>query len=480
LRVARVTLGLLLLGVPAAGVDVGPPPIPHETEEDAVAGEAKPLPPEVPRPAFMEAKPYLPEWLLRNKREGRYVTAVPAIGFGSEEGFNIGVLAEFFDNGSRDDPFFRSTPYRQNVSVIATVSLAGVQTYLARLDQPYIRGSPYRLRVAGGYLRSDIANYFGVGNDSMRALSFPGLPGVSFEKFDDYENAISRAVAGTTYANYNHYRLRQGFLFGAVERDLAGGLVRPLLGLQFSRVSIGDYTGETVDATDAAGSTVDAIEAPTKLFEDCTAGLLNGCEGGWDNFVKLGLTFDTRDFEPDPNQGLIAQLTAELATRALGSSFDYQRVTASVAGFATPFPEHARLVLAGRALYSMQFGDVPFFSIDTFAFNTRDRFGLGGFDTLRGYRRDRFIGAAGALVNAELRWSVGEWDVWGQHLKPMLVPLVETGRVFDDIGATTLQGWRFGYGLGFRLAWNLATIVSVDVGRSTEDQLLYVEIGHQF
>jgi hypothetical protein len=66
------------------------------------------LPPAVPRPDFMRNRSFIPDELLREKREGRYFTAIPAIGWDAEEGFNLGAFVEFFDNGSREDPFFRT------------------------------------------------------------------------------------------------------------------------------------------------------------------------------------------------------------------------------------------------------------------------------------------------------------------------------------------------------------------------------------
>ena len=84
-----------------------------------------------------------------------------------------------------------------------------------------------------------------------------------------------------------------------------------------------------------------------------------------------------------------------------------------------------------------------------------------------------------ALVNGEVRWSLGETVRWNQHFRPMLAAFVDTGRVFDDV-ALSLERWRFGYGLGFRFAWNLSTVVSFDYGRSEESDVLYMAFGHQF
>ena len=44
----------------------------------------------------------------------------------------------------------------------------------------------------------------------------------------------------------------------------------------------------------------------------------------------------------------------------------------------------------------------------------------------------------------------------------------------------TLKDWRIGYGIGLRLIWNLATVISFDLGLSGEDQIFYMELGTQF
>jgi len=205
-----------------------------------------------------------------------------------------------------------------------------------------------------------------------------------------------------------------------------------------------------------------------------------GYDGGWDNALKVGLTYDTRDFEPDPSSGVMLQLAGRVSSEALGSSFNYQQLTLSARGFHNLLGEDQRLILAGRLTYVMQFGDIPFYSSSTIPFTDGDMNGLGGHATLRGFATDRFVGEAMAVANAELRWSFAERQLWGQHLRFMLVPFVDMGSVFDSVSDTSFEDWRFAGGLGLRLAWNLSTIVSFDFARSSEDSLFYMELQHQF
>ena len=219
---------------------------------------------------------------------------------------------------------------------------------------------------------------------------------------------------------------------------------------------------------------------PTRLFTDQQAGKVIGFNGGWDNAFKIGLTFDSRDFEPDPASGVMLQAVGRISNRALGSDFNYEQVALSARGYQNLLGQSGRLILAERVTYAMQFGDIPFYSAPIIPATDGDITGLGGHATMRGFVTDRFVGDAAALVNGELRWSFGEKMFWGQHLRFMLVPFVDTGRVFNSVSDTTFSDWKLDGGIGFRLAWNLSTIISFDYGRSGEGSLFYMELGHQF
>jgi len=224
-----------------------------------------------------------------------------------------------------------------------------------------------------------------------------------------------------------------------VERDFWGGWLRPQLGLQITQVDVRDYTGDIIDG---------AVMQPTPLFIDDQAGKISGFSGGWDNALKLGLTFDTRDFEPDPALGVMLQGVGRVSSEVLGSAFNYQQVTFSARGCHNLLGDSGRLILAGRLTDVMQFGDVPFYSAPVIPFTDGDADGLGGHATLRGFVADRFVGRATAYANGELRWNFGETMLWNQHLRFMLVPFIDTGRVFDSIGDTTLEHWKFDGGVG--------------------------------
>jgi len=65
----------------------------------------------------------------------------------------------------------------------------------------------------------------------------------------------------------------------------------------------------------------------TKLAEDCAAHVIVG--RGRDDYLRLGISYDTRDYEPDLNRGVFIDAEVDLRTAALGYS---------------PIPEDANLV----------------------------------------------------------------------------------------------------------------------------------------
>ena len=106
----ELSIGVLILGSPLVGAADSPPVLP-------------PL-------EFFNRKVPLPEQLLDDKREGHYLTGFPALGFDDATKFNYGVALQFYDNGPKDSPFFRYTPYRRKVAIQAIDTTGGFRTLL--------------------------------------------------------------------------------------------------------------------------------------------------------------------------------------------------------------------------------------------------------------------------------------------------------------------------------------------------------------
>ncbi|HEY1811972.1 MAG TPA: DUF5982 domain-containing protein [Kofleriaceae bacterium] len=416
---------------------------------------------------------------LARKNDGGYVTGLPLFSYSTDLGYGFGARAYYYWNGHRGDSRFSTTPYLYRVFLQAFVSTRGTQFHWLDFDAPKIFDSPYRVRSQIIYQRDTSQNYFGVGSRTLQPLAFPGSP-KTFSTFSDYSAAEDQVTNGTTWSRYDEYDLTRPIAIASVERLFDHDHVRVLGGLGFSYASINDYSGKQVDAIAANGTSTTATEGTTRLEADCAAGAIVGCQGGRDDYVRVAASYDTRDFEPDPNTGVFIDAEVDAATVALASQYDYIRALFAARGFYSPIPDKADLVLAGRFTFVGQTNGAPFFSMDTFPYTDNPIAGLGGGRTLRGYRQDRFVGSLMTVTNGEVRWTFAHACFWRQKFAFIIVPFIDIGRPFDNFGQLTFADWKPSYGGAFRVSWNLATIASVDYGVSPEDTGLYINFNHIF
>jgi len=476
-RAVVVALGaaIVIAHMPAlADEDEEPPLKPLEKPTE----QAKPAPPRDPTllPELMAKKRRMRDDDLADKVEGRYFTGLPLVNSDPDTGFGFGARVYMFNNGPKPDKMFEYTPYRHRVYAQAFFTTNGYQYHTIDYDAPYFRDDPIRLRAYLAFERNIATNYFGTGGPAMDRLSFAGADR-TFAKYSDYSDAI-RTIRpdGTTYARNDHYIMTRPVAAASLERDFFGGIVRGLVGLSASYVKIDQWTGETVKGADD----VEVRQAPTRLELDCAAGRVV-CKRGFNNILKLGVAFDTRDFEPDPNSGVFVDLTSELSGRPLGSDFDWARVTFSPRAYYSPFPKLSHFVVAGRLVGSVQTEDTPISSMNGLSFTDGNRDGLGGLRTVRGYKQNRFVGRVAMLANLEVRWTFYEFNIGKrQHFGLMVVPFLDVGRVFDSLDDFEFRRFRNGQGAGLRIAWNQATIIVADYGISREGSSLYMNFNHPF
>ncbi len=440
----------------------------------AGAAVAEPAPVPTPPDGFDFKRPLTADDLAR-KSERSDVTGLPLANFDPNSGFGGGARAYYYFNGDRTDPLFAYTPYLHRVFLQLFYTTGGLQFHWLDYDGPAIAGTPFRIRAQLIYQRNTAQQFYGAGSASMGRLGVMG----AVETFDDYGEYRDELEAvrpdGTTLARYDEYDFRRPFGLASVERTFARGLVRAFLGVGVGHATLDDYTGKTVDAADGQRATM----GTTRLAQACAAGAI-GCDGGWDNFVRFGVSLDTRDYEPDPNSGVFLDADIDLAGAHVGGDYGYARVLVAARGYYSPLPDKIDLVLGARGTFQWQSAGTPLFSLNTLSYTEDTRNGLGGIRTLRGYRQDRFVGNVLTLLNLEARWTFYRFRFLKQKFALIAAPFVDVGRVYDDVDELSLNNWRRGQGAALRVSWNLATIVTVDYGFSSEDAGLYINFSHQF
>ncbi|PJZ68076.1 peptide-binding protein [Leptospira perolatii] len=448
---------------------------------------------------------------LAKKKEGWFPTGLPLINSDPNTGIGYGLRVYMFNNGKKDNPLFEYTPYRVRFFAQYFNTTKNAQYHWVSLDVPYIADTQWRIRADFIMDFNPNTLYFGVGESSLKNLSYleknqPGGPYRSNSTFADQERNFTYwrpggpgdpvELAGRDYSGfpqqpgfvvtdrmYNRYNIEIPQLNLSTERSFLGGTVRLVAGARLSKARVQTFDGKWVHAVDPTYGDFDlkAPNAKTRLTEDAEAGKILGFNGGFVNNLRIGMVYDTRDFEPDPNQGIFAEATYERSTKGIGSDFNYQKYFTQARFFYSPFPKvFEKLVLAGRFAFGVTDGDAPFFEYRNLWGTEGLITGLGGLRTLRGYKQDRFVGRAMGWGNIEVRWKFAETTAGSQHFAFNLVPFMDFGRVWDDEHKAGLKDYKYSKGLGLRVAWNQSTIIMMDYAASKEDKQLFINFSHAF
>jgi hypothetical protein len=155
-------------------------------------------------------------------------------------------------------------------------------------------------------------------------------------------------------------------------------------------------------------------------------------------------------------------------------SLDYTNLSANLTYYLTLGPGQ-RFTIASRLGGSVNFGDFEFFQAPR----------LGGLQTLRGYRRNRFAGQQAVYINNDFRFKL--FDIRSKVLvAPVgLLALADFGRVWaNDIpGNIGKEKWHKGVGGGIWAIPFNATVISVDFSKSLteeDESAIFLRFGFMF
>ena len=204
---------------------------------------------------------------------------------------------------------------------------------------------------------------------------------------------------------------------------------------------------------------------------------LPGVHGAPSNYLSLALVYNSRDELVRPTVGWEMLLKYLTAGQALGNrDTDYQKLIFDVS-YMHPLVWR-RQVIAIHANTEVVFGDdenIPFFELSS----------LGGDDTMRGYWPQRFLGKGSALINAEYRLKLYDFNffkLWDVTIDG--VGFGDAGRVYEgahDFTHHPLDHIRYSYGGGLRIGLSTGLVARLDAGFSPEEKgLIYLTFGHTF
>ncbi len=424
---------------------------------------------------------------VAKKKEGTFVTGLPHPSSDPVAGQGLGVRGAMFFNGDRSDPLFAYTPYRARLSVAAFATTAEAQEFAARLDVPYAFGRPWRLKIDVKVSDNPANLYFGSTEATLGPLTLPS-GGATFDTYEAFDVARKTLRPGgpteaarVTDALSNRFGEQELMLHIKADYALGGGRWRVLGGYEIQRLHYRTFAARSADAVDpVSGARTKAPNGISLLERDAQQGAVSGRAGGRVSILQQALLYDTRDFEPDPTKGFYFEVGNEWSAPAIGSEFAFDKLFVQAKAFRR-LPIGPRTVLAGRMGVGNIFGgNAPFFEFQDQWSPDGSVNALGGARSLRGYRANRFLARSLWFANAELRARVAERKIGRQRFALSVAPFVDVGTVRDRWQDLDFRRLRWSQGVGARLAWNQSTIISLDVGRSREDRLVYFGIGQAF
>lgn len=442
----------------------------------------EPPPPAIPpAPDFVSARKRMSAADLAKKKEGVFPTGLPFLSSDPLNGFGGGATGYLHFNGRREDPLFAYTPYRARFGIRVEYTTGNAAAVHLKLDVPFIAHTPWRLKVDAKHERAPNNLYFGLTEDTLRAL-----PDGSY---DAYAKRLGQARAGGAGESpivsdklRNYFLEREWMLNLKAERVLFDGSWRILGGYEIQHLAYETYEGTAVDASGGLpGAPSKVPNGKSLLREDAEAGRAFGLEGGRVSLVQLALMYDTRDFDPDPSRGWFIEWANEHSAKYIGSQFTFHKMLFQVRNFLPILRgTFKRTLLATRLGYGTIFGDrAPFFELqDQWSAEGSVR-ALGGSQTLRGFKANRFLGRTVAFANFELRHRIGDVSLLGQGFSFTAAPFLDLGGIGDRVMVVAPKV-RVAGGAGLRIAWNLSTVIVADAAFSREDRQFFLTFNNSF
>lgn len=428
---------------------------------------------------------------LQKKREGTFFTGLPDLSSDPVTGFGFGIRGNIYWNGARNDPRFAYTPYLAKLKANAAYYTSPARELALSLDLPYYRGTRWRFKVDLKAQQNPANLYFGLTEATLGPLRLPsappGHPGyTTYASYDEARRTVRPGGPGEAHrvsdALSNRFRETEFMLDLKADHALGRqGRWHVMGGYEIQHLSYATFEGLATDALHpVTGEEVTAPNGTSLLRRDFDQGRAFGLAGGWISIVQTALMYDTRDFEPDPTKGCYVEVANEYSSPAIGSRYTFNKLFVQGRAYRR-LPIGPRTVLAGRIGAGNIFGgEAPFFEFQDQWSPDGSINALGGKQSLRGYRANRFLARSLWFANVELRVRLAEILLGRQRFGIGVAPFFDAGTVRDRWQDLDLAHTRTSYGAGLRIAWNQSTVLFVDHGISREDKLLFFGIGQVF
>lgn len=341
--------------------------------------------------------------------------AFPTFKGNSDAGFIYGGQLAMIDYADGDEPFAWEFRLKLNHST------KNRHQHFLIFDTPHLLPGNLRYYLQLEVLHIADANYFGIGNETVRDEELPDL-----YRFQLTEPRLQTHVLRELY--------KRVFVVGGVS-------------VGFSWVS-------------AEPDSLLAIEQPV------------GSEGGRSIAGLIGAGIDTRDNEIVTREGVYAELYSRFALTPLAETSWFGGGIYQTS-YWSPLVDW--IVFGQRLMFEVLGGTPPVTEMMRIG-GTRNFRGLGGVFSQRGFAENRFIGTTKGLANFEIR---AYFPPLFKHLVFGAGPFLDVSRVFDGSGSF-FRVWHVASGGEFTINWRESFLFRLDYAVSSEGGEFYIEGRHLF
>lgn len=408
-------------------------------------------------------------------KKGWNVGILPAVAFDSNLGFLYGGIVNLYDYGDGTGfPDFNQNLYLQ----LSAFTKGSMDAIVAFDSYTLVPDKHFTARIS--YNRNQAFSFYGFnGNQSLYHADYEDKNHTDYltEVFYRYERKVIKAdvVLQDRIGTGNIYWL--------------GG------------IDLGYYDNRTVNIEKLnEGRDEDDLlpDVPTLYDRYLEWGLIgvDEADGGYDNSLKVGVVYDTRDRLTNPMKGIWTELIAKFAPGFLGNAHTNGRAALIHRQYFTL--KKNRLSFAYRLWYEMAFGDVPYYAMTNLTASSYSE-GFGGATTLRGILMNRVVGRQVGIGNLELRWKALHFRVMRQSFYLGMNAFLDGGRLFKayDLNLSHVSAderslyfnqsgkeWFSSAGAGLKVVMNENFVVSADYGVSMKDEYgnsgFYMSLGYLF
>ena len=389
-------------------------------------------------------------------KTGWVFTPFPDVSYNSDIGLNLGGFCDFFYYGDGTD----YPNFQHHIAVCGAWATKGSWYLHGMFDsKTLVPGA----RVTGSltYRDASMNNFYG----------FNGLHAPYFPELD-----LNKETRTAFYTDH-----RQVLRAAATIQKPLEGRLNWMAGAVFRHIRISDFDLKNYDNRES-------------LYRDYRAvGLIREDEanGGTSLEGRIGLTYDSRDIEWVPNQGIYGELYVNANADLSHKKYHYAQLVGHFRHF-VPIV-FGRLTFAYHLGLQHQFaGEMPWYNLNEISnliYQYEEYEGLGSRYTIRGYRYNRIMAAGYAWGNFELRAKVLQFNLFKQHFDLVVNPFYDAGAItryyrLDEHRRTggITDGWRQSYaeaterihssaGVGAKIHMNTNFIISVEVAKGFNPQL---------